>query len=90
MPFVGILAHRLDVLVAYVPIVLFLTLFVFFKSQKGQITNFQFLYALLLIISLYCFFVYQNIYYENSNLYFVQFFGSNILFFLVFCYICLR
>lgn len=55
-----------------------------FKSQKGQITNFQFLYALLLIISLYCSFVYQNIYYENSNLYFVQFFGSNILFFLVF------
>lgn len=86
MPFVGILAHRLDVLVAYVPIVLFLTLFVFFKSQKGQITNFQFLYALLLIISLYCSFVYQNIYYENSNLYFVQFFGSNILFFLVFSF----
>ncbi|WP_148570662.1 hypothetical protein [Aliarcobacter cryaerophilus] len=86
MPFVGILAHRLDVLVAYVLIVLFLTLFVFFKSQKGQITNFQFLYALLLIISLYCSFVYQNIYYENSNLYFVQFFGSNILFFLVFSF----
>lgn len=86
MPFVGILAHRLDVLVSYVPIVLFLTLFIFFKSQKGQITNFKFLYALLLIISLYCSFVYQSIYYENSNLYFVQFFGSNILFFLVFSF----
>ena len=86
MPFVGILAHRLDVLVVYSLIVLFLTLFILFKSQKGQISSFQFLYALLLILTLYCSFLYQSLYYDNSNLYFVQFFGSNILFFLVFSF----
>lgn len=83
MLFIGIISNKLGIF-AYFLIVFFLAIFSFFKFKYNQV-NLNLLYFLLFgLILLYGSFIYQLLYYGYNNLYYIQFFGSQLLFFLVF------
>src|SRR3990167_9907878 len=84
MPFIAIISHRLSSLIAYVAIAFFILLLLFFKSNYNQVSKLIFIYSVLMLSSLYLSFIYQQLEYSFNNLYYIQFFGSQLLFFLGF------
>ncbi|OHD96493.1 MAG: hypothetical protein A3E21_00855 [Sulfurimonas sp. RIFCSPHIGHO2_12_FULL_36_9] len=84
MPFIAIISHRLSSLIAYVAIAFFILLLLFFKSKQNQVSKLTLIYSVLMLSSLYLSFIYQQLEYSFNNLYYIQFFGSQLLFFLGF------
>jgi hypothetical protein len=83
MPFVGIISNKLNPFYSYLVIVFFIVALLFFKINN-QIVKFHLLILSLFFINLYVVFLYQLFKYDFSNAYYIQFFGSQLLFFTIF------
>ncbi len=81
MVFIGVISNRLGGGVAYGLILLFLMFLALFKLKKIEHSLVILLYPFLCIMILFCSYAYNIIYYDFNNLYFIQFFGSQVLFF---------
>jgi hypothetical protein len=86
MPFVGVISNKLNPIISYSVIIIFMFLFSFFKIKQNQISQAIFFYTLTMISVLFSSCIYQQLQYNNHNLYYIQFFGSQIIFFLLFCF----
>lgn len=86
MLFIGVISNKLGSL-AYGLIVAFIVVFAFFKFKASQISPNILFFSLFGLLILYSNLVYQLFYYEHNNLYYIQFFGSQILFFLLFSFL---
>ncbi|WP_419770615.1 MAG: hypothetical protein ACNI3C_02145 [Candidatus Marinarcus sp.] len=84
MPFVAIISNKLSPIIAYAIIGCFLLSFLFFKIQFNQLKIGLLLYLFFLTIILYISFIYQQLQYDFNNLYYIQFFGSQLLLLFIF------
>lgn len=85
MLFIGVISNK-SVFLAYGLIVAFIVVFTFFKFKASQISPNILFFSLLGLLILYSNLMYQLFYYDHNNLYYIQFFGSQIFFFLLFSF----
>lgn len=85
MLLIGIISNKLGIF-TYGMILTFLGLIIFFKLKKNQINSKVLIFFLFGLFILYSNFIYQLLYYGYNNLYFIQFFGSQILFIFLFSF----
>lgn len=85
MLFVNSITNRFSVEMAYSFIILFLG-FIFVLKTKQTFRLEYVVYASFMVMVLSLSHLYQQIVYEHNNLYFIQFFGSQILFFIFFAF----
>jgi len=83
-PFVAIISLNLNPMFAYGIVVFFIVLMLFFRININQITRTQLVVIALLVFNLYVVYIYQLLVYNFLSAYFIQFFGSQVLFFLIF------
>jgi len=83
MPFVGILKNQGLIVVSYLVIVVFIILFFNFRIKVYQIRKIPVLISSFMGYILFLNFMYQKINYSFDNYYFIQFFGAQIIFFLI-------
>ena len=84
MPFVGILSNNGGTVLSYGFIIVFTITLLFFKIQLKQLSGFFLFYISLMMLALYFNIIYQQLEYSFNNTYFLQFFGSQLFFFLLF------
>jgi signal transduction histidine kinase len=83
MLFIGIISNKIGI-VAYALILSLIVVIFFFKIKKSQITLNSLSFMLFGFFTLYISYIYQIFQYEHNNLYYVQFFASQIFFILLF------
>ena len=83
MPFVGVLKNQGLITASYLGIILPMILLFFFKIKKHQVKKMPILIALIMEYILFLGFMYQKINYSFDNYYYIQFFGAQIIFFLI-------
>lgn len=85
MLFVNTITNKVSIIFTYSAIVFFIILIMSFgtlqKVHKGNL-----IYALLMAFCLVISFSYQQLLYENNNLYSIQFFGAQVFFFFLFSF----
>lgn len=81
---IGAITNQLGSTTAYAILFLFVSIILFFNIQHHQLTKQQLLISLFLLLNMCIVFLYQLLIYDFNNLYYIQFFGSQILFFLLF------
>lgn len=86
MLFIGVISNK-SAFLAYGLIVAFIVVFTFFKFKTSQISPTILFFCLFGLLILYINLMYQLFYYDHNNLYYIQFFGSQILFFLLFSFL---
>jgi hypothetical protein len=86
MPFAGILSNNKFGIIAYITIIIFTVSLFFFKTNKSQINVRILFYILFMLFILLLSFLYQLLIYDYNNIYYIQFFGSQMLFFLIFIF----
>ncbi len=86
IPFVGILSNNGATILSYGIILTFIMILFFFKIQLKQLSGFFLFYIALMMLALYLDFIYQQLAYSFNNAYFLQFFGSQLFFFLLFSF----
>ena len=86
IPFVGILSNNLSTTLSYFVILLFIFALLLFKIKTNQVDKTVSVFFTLMILSMFFSFIYQQIEYSYNNIYFIQFFGSQLFFFFVFTF----
>ncbi len=84
IPFVDVLKNQGLIAVSYLGIILPMILFFYFKIKVHQLKKMPILIASLMGYILFLNFMHQKINYSFDNYYFLQFFGIQIIFFLIF------
>jgi len=85
MLFVAIIGNKISLLLAYVMILFFIFIIFLFFNLKTSINKNEFLYVFLLIL-LFLNFMYEYLEYHYNNLYYIQFYGSQLFFFIFFSF----
>lgn len=85
MLFINSITNRLSVIISYVVVALFLVLLFIFRGQE-KIHIKYLIYGIFMVFVLVISHMYQQMIYEHNNIYFIQFFGAQILFFLLFAF----
>lgn len=84
IPFVGIISNNLNPIFSYAIIAIFITTILFFNINTNNVTKNQVFFSTLVLFNVYLIYLYNLLMYNYSNLYYIQFFGSQVFFFLFF------
>jgi len=83
MSLIGVIANRTTSMFSYIIILVYIYILFFFKLKIFQINIKTLFLPILMILILFISYMHQKINYSFNNMYYIQFFGSQAVFFLI-------